>query len=315
MIKFSICIPAYKSLYLSKCIASILQQTVNDFELIILNDCSPEPVEAIVQQFEDNRIHYYKNEQNTGAVQLVKNWNKCLALAKGEYIMIMGDDDELEPDYLQEFSRLTEQYPQIDVYHCRSKIINEQGETVMLTPACPEFEYVYDSIWHRLEQYRSNYISDFVYRTAALRLQGGFYELPLAWGSDDITAFLATGTKGIAHTNKPVFRYRSNALSITSSGSDGFKMEANQAYARWLHDYLQKVPNNEEQAIVRAYLQRTQQKLMSKRKRFTLTLSMRQHRFKKAWFWLKHRSKYQLSLSDILISALKSVNLKNSSKF
>jgi len=307
MIKFSICIPAFKSLYLQQCIASILQQTVTAFELIILNDCSPEPVEAIVQQFEDNRIHYYRNDTNVGAVKLIENWNKCLNLAQGEYMVIMGDDDELEPDYLAAFSELIQRYPHLDVYHCRSKIIDDQEEVRMLTPACPDFEYVYDSIWHRLEQYRSNYISDFVYRTAALRSQGGFYDLPLAWGSDDITAFIATGIKGIAHTNKPVFRYRSNSLSITSTGNNGIKMEANLAYEAWLHHFLLNTPANGEQLIVHKYLCQHQKRLMRARKRYTMILSMHRMRLKNFWFWLKNRNKYRLHLTDIVAAAIKSI--------
>jgi len=283
---------------------------VTDFELIILNDCSPEPIEAIVQQFEDNRIHYYVNEENIGAVRLVENWNTCLSLAKGEYIMIMGDDDELETDYLSEFIQLINQYPQVDVYHCRSKIINDAGETIMLTPSCPVFETVYDSIWHRLAQYRSNYISDFVYNTTALRDQGGFYTLPLAWGSDDITAFIASDKKGIAHTNKPVFRYRNNALSITSSGNNDYKMKANLGYAKWLASFLSKTPTDPEEATVYTYLKNTQAEWMRKRKRYTMSLSMRKSLIKNFWYWLRHQKKFGLSLKDIIIAAIKSTRLK-----
>lgn len=310
MLKFSICIPAYKSRFLEKCITSILQQTVTDFELIILNDCSPEPIEAIVQQIEDNRIHYYINEKNVGGIKLVQNWNKCLALAKGEYIMIMGDDDELEPDYLYEFTQLIDRYPHLHIYHCRSKIIDETGNTVMLTPACPSYETVYDSIWHRLEQYRSNYISDYVYRTAALKEQGGFYSLPLAWGSDDITAFIATGERGIAHTNKPIFRYRSNSLSITSSGNNWHKMQANLGYEKWLTAFLQHIPTNEEAIIVHTFLKKNLHKLMRKRKRYTMSLSMRKHLIKNVWYWLRHKNQFGLTAKDILVAALKSINLK-----
>ncbi|WP_134091968.1 glycosyltransferase family 2 protein [Olivibacter sp. XZL3] len=309
MVKYSICIPAYKSRYLKSCIESILQQTIRDFELIILNDCSPEPIEAIVQQFEDNRIQYLQNDHNVGAIHLVENWNKCLSLAKGEYIMIMGDDDELEPDYLQEFSNLIAAYPTLNVYHCRSKIIDDAGQLSMLTPACPAFEHVYDSIWHRLAQYRSNYISDFVYRVEPLRKQGGFYKLPLAWGSDDITAFIATGQQGIAHTNKPVFRYRSNALSITSTGNNLHKMEANLGYAKWLRSFLQKEPESPEMAVVHRYLVAKQGHFMRQRKRFTMALSMRHALLANFWLWLKHRRVFDLSLKDIVVASIKSVNL------
>src|SRR5690606_26858445 len=193
MVIYSICIPAYKSKYLKDCIQSILRQSLDNLELIILNDCSPEPVEEIALRFKDSRINYHKNPSNVGALNLVDNWNKCLSLAQGEFVMIMGDDDLLEPDYLEEFSKLIEAYPDLEVYHCRSKIIDDDGGTVMLTPSSPSYERVYDSIWHRLRQYRSNYISDYLYRTKTLKQRKGFYYLPLAWGSDDITAFIASG--------------------------------------------------------------------------------------------------------------------------
>lgn len=308
MTKFSICIPAYKTRYLKACIDSILKQSIEDFELIILNDCSPEPVEVIVKQFNDQRISYYSNEKNVGALHLVDNWNKCLSLARGNYIVIMGDDDLLEPDYLSEFAQLINLFPDLNVYHCRSKIINDEGETVMLTPSCPLFESVYDSIWHRLAQYRSNYISDFMYRTEALQQQGGFYNLPLAWGSDDITAFIAAHRRGIAHSSKPVFNYRSNNLSITSTGNDLQKMEANLGYAKWLGHFLQEQPTNSDDDIVYQYLVNKQHGFMAQRKRYTMMLSMRRQLLNKSFLWFRHRKRFDISVKDILIAAVKSLN-------
>src|SRR5690606_29055294 len=250
MPQFSICIPAYKSQFLDECIQSVLQQSLSDFELIILNDSSPKPVKQVVSTFSDKRIRYFENERNVGAVRLADNWNRCLALAEGTYIVIMGDDDLLAPDYLSEFSRLISAYPELDTYHCRSRIINEDGKPLMLTPACPEYERVCDHIWHRLRQLRAQYISDFVYRTETLRRLGGFYSLPLAWGSDDITAYRMSVERGIAHTNKPVFNYRSNRFSITSTGDDLEKMQANMLYEQWLEDFLQNYrPHPTEELI------------------------------------------------------------------
>lgn len=311
MVKYSICIPAYKSKFLKECIQSILSQTLGDLELIVLNDCSPEPIEEIVSQFEDNRITYTKNSSNVGSLNLVDNWNKCLSMAHGEYIMIMGDDDLLEPDYLEEFSKLIAKYPELDVYHCRSKIIDDDGNTVMLTPSAPEFERVYDSIWHRLRQYRSNYISDYLYRTESLRRQEGFYYLPLAWGSDDITAFIASAEKGIAHTNRPVFNYRSNRLSITSTGNDLEKMYANLGYATWLQDFLETPPHNPEDQIVYRHLLAHQKTYMQKRKMYTISKSMTSTPLSKGMLWLKNRNKLGLSVKEILLAAAKGINMKS----
>jgi glycosyltransferase involved in cell wall biosynthesis len=311
MVKYSICIPAYKSKFLRECIHSILDQTVDNLELIILNDCSPEPVEEIVSAFEDSRITYVKNSSNVGSLNLVDNWNKCLSLAHGEYIMIMGDDDRLDPDYLEEFSKLIDNFPGLEVYHCRSRIIDDEGKIVMLTPSAPSYERVYDSIWHRLRQYRSNYISDYVYRTHSLKKREGFYYLPLAWGSDDITAFIASAEKGIAHTNRPVFNYRSNRLSITSTGNDLEKMYADLGYASWLEDFLEASPNEPEDQIVYQHLLAHQKQYMQKRKMYTIAKSMSSEPWNKTLLWLKNRQKLGLSVQEIMVAAAKGINMNS----
>lgn len=311
-IKFSICIPSYKSKYLQECIDSILEQTVEDFELIILNDCSPEPVEEIVLKNSDPRIHYFKNDHNVGAFDLVDNWNKCLELSNGEYITIMGDDDRLAPDYLAEFENLIQAYPSLSVYHCRSKIIDDHGNDVLLTPALPAFEYVYDSIWHRLRQLRSNYISDYVYNSSALKAQGGFYKLPLAWGSDDITAFIASAKKGIAHSNKPVFEYRSNRLSITSTGNDLHKMMSNLSYAEWFDDFLKNNPPHPSEKVIYQHLLKERERYMHEKKLYTMMLSMSNNPLEKAKTWMNSRHKFGLSIKDIGVSLAKSMNSNRS---
>ncbi|MGK6353113.1 glycosyltransferase family 2 protein [Parapedobacter sp. DT-150] len=311
MPKFSVCIPAYKSRFLQECIQSILAQSIADFELIILNDCSPEPVAQLVAAFTDSRIRYHENERNVGAVRLTDNWNKCLALAEGEYLVMMGDDDRMAPDYLEEFSALIATYPGLAVYHCRSLVIDDRGQPRQLTPAHPSFERVCDSIWHRLNQWRSQYISDFVYRTDALREQGGFYPLPLAWGSDDITAYLASAEQGVAHTYKPVFHYRSNSLSITSSGNDLEKMRANLSYADWLRSFLEHHVPHETERVVYNTLCEQQEVLMRRRKRYTMILSMQRRMVSKGWLWFKHRREFGLRISDIIIAALKSRGQQN----
>ena len=100
--KYTIAIPAYKSEFLKECIDSILNQTLQDFELIIVDDASPYPIKSVVSQFNDPRISYYCNTANTGAINVVDTWNKCLSLAQGEYFCLMGDDDILDKEYLSE---------------------------------------------------------------------------------------------------------------------------------------------------------------------------------------------------------------------
>lgn len=73
MPKFSIIVPCYKEVFLKECIESILFQTYQDFELILVNDASPYNIRQIVDQFKDDRIRYYERKQGFGAKGLVQN--------------------------------------------------------------------------------------------------------------------------------------------------------------------------------------------------------------------------------------------------
>lgn len=125
--KFSILIPAYKKAYLQECIDSILRQTYECFELIIVDDASPEDLYSIVSLYSDPRIKYYRNEKNCGAANVVDNWNICLGYATGDYAICMGDDDKFLPNCLEEYVRLIAKYPGIGLLHGWTEIIDENS--------------------------------------------------------------------------------------------------------------------------------------------------------------------------------------------
>lgn len=250
--KFSVAIPAFKASYLKECIDSILAQTFKDFELIIVNDASPEDIDSIVKPYlSDAKIQYYKNERNLGAVNVVDNWNKCLSFASGEYFLLMGDDDKLCNNCLEEYVKLINLFPQCKVYHTRSWQINPQSEVIGLTEPRPIWESVYDNIYERIKLHRAQYISDYLYETQQLKLEGGFYKLPMAWGSDDISAYRAAAVAGVAHTEKPLFCYRLHPTSLTSSGNIKIKMDAIKDEMNWLYNFIGKaVPVNKNDKIL-----------------------------------------------------------------
>ncbi|HIJ77231.1 MAG TPA: glycosyltransferase family 2 protein, partial [Deltaproteobacteria bacterium] len=92
--KISVCIPTYNyAHYIAPAIESVLNQRLTDFELIILDDCSKDNTEEAVSRFlNDKRVLFEKNERNLG---LVANWNKCISMARGEYIKFVFADDML----------------------------------------------------------------------------------------------------------------------------------------------------------------------------------------------------------------------------
>lgn len=96
---FTVIIATYNRAHLlPRAINSVLSQAYQNFEIIIINDGSKDDTEEIVKSFKDKRIIYDKNEENMG---LSITWNKGLALASGDYIVFLDDDDELLPDALR----------------------------------------------------------------------------------------------------------------------------------------------------------------------------------------------------------------------
>ena len=99
MSKVSICIPSYNcGAFVGKTIQSVLGQTYQDFEIIIVDDCSTDNSEEVVRSFKDPRIRFFKNEKNLG---MVPNTNKALKLARGELIGILHPDDYYDPKMIE----------------------------------------------------------------------------------------------------------------------------------------------------------------------------------------------------------------------
>src|SRR4051794_32850375 len=91
--KVSFVVPCYKlAHYLNECVNSILMQTYENFEVLIMDDCSPDNTPEVARSFEDPRVTYIRNEPNLGHL---RNYNKGITLAQGEYIWLISADDYL----------------------------------------------------------------------------------------------------------------------------------------------------------------------------------------------------------------------------
>lgn len=68
--KYQFILPAYKQTYL-KSTESILSQTYRNFEVIVIDDASPEDLKSVCNDFTDTRLHYYKNKVNIGKIFVI----------------------------------------------------------------------------------------------------------------------------------------------------------------------------------------------------------------------------------------------------
>ena len=299
--QFTITIPSYKTQYLRECIDSVLGQTYEDFEVIILNDASPEDVGGIVHSYTDTRIRYFENEKNVGAVDLVDNWNKCLELAKGNYIICIGDDDMLMPDYLEQYAEMIVKYPYVDLFHARSFRINEKSELIAVSQGYSEHEHVFQFMLHRLN-YGIQFIGDFCYRTETLRKMGGYFKLPLAWGTDDITAYKAAKEQGVVNIQKPTFCYRTNQDSITNGGYIPLKLEAVDKMLSWYNVFLDNTkPVDTTEELCKKELKERLASFIKKKKALLLSESLHTNKWA-VIKWFIRKKQYGLTPSDLALA-------------
>lgn len=240
----SFILPAWKVRFLQGAITSIVTQTSPDWELVVVDDCSPEPLREIVEAFDDPRIRYVRNEQNLGGKNLVRQWNHCITFAKGDYIVLAADDDLYRPTFCEECIRLANKYPEVDLIHASVEQIDEEGKHLWDDSILPEFTNKYEYLNWWITGRSFTCIGNFAFRRTALLELGGFIDFPCAFGSDIATP-IALSRNGVANTSEMLFCFRQSDQHL-SADSSRFKekLEAISQLSEWLQTIDYETPDD-----------------------------------------------------------------------
>jgi glycosyltransferase involved in cell wall biosynthesis len=140
--KVSVIIPNYNhAVYLKERIESVLNQSFQDFEVIILDDGSTDNSKEVIDSYKNHpkisRIVY--NEINSGST--FSQWEKGIEMARGELIWIAESDDFAEPSFLHTMIGYTK--TNVSLVYCRSKIVDVNGIELssISNGFTPEFEH------------------------------------------------------------------------------------------------------------------------------------------------------------------------------
>ncbi len=129
---FSVIIPAYNAeSFIRNSIASVLAQTVDDFEIVVVDDGSKDNTATAVKSIDDFRIRYIYQE-NAG-VSAARNMG--IQNARGEYICFLDADDLWKPNHLAELTNLINKYPAASVYMTGHEILLHNGQVIK--KSCP----------------------------------------------------------------------------------------------------------------------------------------------------------------------------------
>jgi len=124
--KVSVVMPVYGvERFVASAIESVLEQTFEDFELIIVNDRSPDNSLAICEGYDDPRIRIITHDENRG---LAGARNTGIRASAGDYVALLDSDDMWEPEKLDRHVKHLDTQPELGVSFSRSAFVDENGE-------------------------------------------------------------------------------------------------------------------------------------------------------------------------------------------
>lgn len=154
----SFVVPCYKLAHLlAECINSILAQTYQDFEIIIMDNCSPDNTPEVARSFYDPRVKHIRNEVNLGHV---RNFNKGITMSRGKYVWLISADDWLRsPDVLGRYVNLMERNPGVGYVFCRAVEVQGSKELGLAQwTSCGEKDRIWNGRSFLMRLIRRNFI-------------------------------------------------------------------------------------------------------------------------------------------------------------
>jgi len=246
--KVSICLPVYNGAkYLSQAITSVLNQTYQNWELLIADDCSTDESSKIAVQFARNepRIKFWVNQKNAG---LFANYNICMENSTGDFIKPFAQDDLLEKTCLARMVEELEATPEATLITAARTVIDENGNATGV-----ERFYEETSLFKGTDVI-TDYIKTFKYKTGTPS-QVMFRRKDMGTGYD-VTYFLSGDIEycyrilergSYLYFNEPLVCFRRHGESATASilkdmsfVSDSFKLF--NKYRHFLKDENGKLP-------------------------------------------------------------------------
>lgn len=231
--KYSIVIPLYnKAPYISQTINSVLSQSVQDFEIIVVDDGSTDGGASIVRSISDPRIRLIQQE-NAG---VSKARNRGIQAARAEYVAFLDADDEWCPGFLEKIGYLADKYPQCIMFATAYFAYTVEEENKRNLP-CNDFEkdYVITDLF-------TTYLTTYPFTTSSVCVKkqsildvGGFPEIIFA---EDVVAWLKLSINGcIAYSQAVLAVYnRGTETSYLQNRSQQQELVIVSVLENWLEE-------------------------------------------------------------------------------
>lgn len=255
----AIVVPFYKHTFFEDTLQSLAAQTCQDFKVYIGDDASPNSPIDLLEQFGGQfDFVYHRFETNLGGFSLTQQWKRCIDLSGDEeWLMILGDDDVLDKNVIEEFYKniIEVKEQRIDVIRFSTQKIDEHGSAFSDVYFHPKTESATDFLFRKT---RSS-LSEYVFKKRKV-VKIGFKNFSLGWFSDVLAVLEFSDFGAVFTINESLVFIRISNDSI-SGKQDNFKLKSSATFDFYYYllknknQIFDKLQNKElKKCICKAYL-------------------------------------------------------------
>jgi glycosyltransferase involved in cell wall biosynthesis len=188
----SIGMPTYNraNSYLKQALKSAIDQTYQNIEIIVSDNCSEDNTEAVVMGFHDPRIRYYKQKENIGALG---NSNFCLKQAQGAYFLRLFDDDMIDNDFVEACMNAAKGNSDAGIILTGAREIDAEGKILVESPNTVSGYSTGEFILAWFEYKVPLYLCSTIFNTKGLKELGGFHSKTNLY--EDVVAYVQLAAK------------------------------------------------------------------------------------------------------------------------
>jgi glycosyltransferase involved in cell wall biosynthesis len=238
MSRYSIILPVRNGgEYVKECVSSILAQSLNDFNCIILDNFSTDGTSEWVVSLNDPRIVHFRS---SAPLSIEENWARIVGVPKSEFMTLIGHDDILDPHYLATMDRLIRQHPDASLYQSHFRYIDSAGAGIRKCKPMDERQSPEEFLAFFLAGLIDNMGTGYMMRSADYDAAGGMPLYPnLLFADFELWIQLSLhGYKATAFEECFAFRLHQ---SMTTTSSD---LKYQYAFDRFIA-YLEKLKKQE----------------------------------------------------------------------
>ena len=211
----SVVLPVYNGMrHLEESVASVLGQTLQNFDFIICDDCSTDESYAYLAALNDPRIRLSRNESNLG---LFKTLNNLIRQADTPYVHLWAQDDVMSGNCLEESLAFHTSHPDLPLSFSSLSLIDDNGIIVSQVPLWEEVEYVTDE-HHAITSIMSGCMPGNISTVTVTKedvVRVGFFDETMKFSGDfDMWCKMSRG-KGIGHIGKRLIKLRAHSGQLS----------------------------------------------------------------------------------------------------